>query len=79
MSPKMPVITAKDMMDFLYHLGFQMVRQKGSHCFFKHTDGRTATVPNHIGEDLGRGITSKILRDAEVTRDDFIRWYSKGS
>ena len=34
-----------------------------------------ATVPEHGNEDLGRGITSKILRDAEVNRDDFIKWY----
>lgn len=77
MNPRMPTITAKIMISFLEHLGFQQVRQRGSHRFFRHPDGRTATVPDHRGEDLGRGITSKILRDAEVTRDDFWGWYSK--
>ena len=77
MNPRMPTITAKIIMAFLEHLGFQRVRQRGSHHFFKHPDGRTATVPDHSGEDLGRGITSKILRDAEVTRDIFWEWYSK--
>lgn len=75
MSPRMPAITSRTMMAFLEHLGFQSVRQKGSHNFFKHQDGRTATVPEHLGEDLGRGITGKILRDAEVTREDFLEWY----
>ena len=75
MSPRMPTITSRTMMAFLEYLGFQRVRQKGSHSFFKHPDGRTATVPEHPGEDLGRGITSKILRDAEVTREDFLEWY----
>ena len=75
MSPRMPTITAKTMISFLEHLGFQQVRQRGSHRFFRHSDGRTATVPDHRGEDLGRGITGKILRDAEVTRDDFLEWY----
>ncbi|HHV57920.1 MAG TPA: addiction module toxin, HicA family [Firmicutes bacterium] len=28
-------------------LGFSRVRQKGSHVFFRHPDGRTATVPCH--------------------------------
>ena len=79
MSPKMPIITAKVMMNFLEYLGFQKVRQRGSHCFFRHYDGRTATVPDHVSEDLGRGITSKIFRDAEVNRDDFMEWYSKRS
>ena len=62
---------------FLKSLGFQQVRQKGSHKFFQHPDGRTATVPDHKGEDLGRGITSKILKDAEATRDDFLDWHNK--
>ena len=70
----MATITAKTMISFLEHLGFQQVRQRGSHRFFRHSDGRTATVPDHRGEDLGRGITGKILRDAEVTRDDFLEW-----
>jgi predicted RNA binding protein YcfA (HicA-like mRNA interferase family) len=43
-------------------VGFEQVRQKGSHKFFRHSDGRTATVPDHKGEDLGRGITNKILK-----------------
>ncbi|NKQ38235.1 MAG: addiction module toxin, HicA family [Methanosarcinales archaeon] len=55
-------------------MGFDQVRQKGSHKFFKHPDGRTATVPDHKGEDLGRGITNKILKDAEVTKGDFLNW-----
>ena len=76
MSPRMPTITARIMADFLMHLGFLQVRQRGSHRFFRHPDGRTATVPDHRGEDLGRGIVSKILRDTEATRDDFWEWYS---
>lgn len=76
MSPRMPTVTARTMMAFLEHLGFQQIRQKGSHRFFRHLDGRTVTVPDHPGEDLGRGLTSKILRDAEVTRSDFLEWRS---
>jgi predicted RNA binding protein YcfA (HicA-like mRNA interferase family) len=33
---------------------------------------RTATVPDHPGEDLGPGLLRKILNDIEVTREDFI-------
>ncbi len=75
---RMSTIKAKIMIKFLKSLGFQLVRQRGSHKFFKHPDGRTATVPDHKGEDLGRGITSKILKDAEVTREDFMDWHQKG-
>lgn len=74
---RMSTIKAKVMIKFLMALGFEQVRQKGSHKFFRHPDGRTTTVPDHQGEDLGRGITSKILKDAEVTSDDFMNWYQK--
>lgn len=77
MNPRMPTVTVKVMISFLRHLGFQQVRRKGSHRFFKHPDGRTATVPEHSGEDLGRGIMNRILRDADMTREDFLKWYSK--
>jgi len=72
---RIPTITSKVMIEFLTSLGFGLVRQKGSHKFFRHPDGRTATVPDHKGEDLGRGITSKILKDAEATSEDFLNWY----
>ena len=70
----MPVITSKIMIEFLSSLGFKQKRHKGSHKFFRRPDGRTTTVPDHKGEDLGRGITNKILKDAEVTINDFINW-----
>jgi predicted RNA binding protein YcfA (HicA-like mRNA interferase family) len=36
----------------LRRLGFDIVRQKGSHVFYRHPDGRTTTLPNHPGRDL---------------------------
>ncbi|VAX15594.1 hypothetical protein MNBD_NITROSPINAE04-921 [hydrothermal vent metagenome] len=50
----MPTFTAKLIIKYLKNLEFEQVRQKGSHKFFRHSDGRTATVPFHTGEDLGR-------------------------
>lgn len=29
-------------------------------------------VPGHSNEDLGRGITSKIFKDIEMTKEDFL-------
>ena len=70
----MPTVASALMIAFLKSLGFKQSRQKGSHKFFRHPDGRTATVPFHKGEDLGRGLTEKILKDAEATRDDSLKW-----
>ncbi|MGA1826299.1 MAG: type II toxin-antitoxin system HicA family toxin [bacterium] len=74
---KIPIITAKLMIKYLQSLGFEQTRQKGSHRFFRYPDGRTATVPDHKGEDLGRGITNKIFKDIELTKEDFSNWYHK--
>jgi len=50
------------------------LRLRGSHRFFAHPDGRTACVPDHRGEDLGRDRIRSTLRDIEVSPDQFNRW-----
>jgi predicted RNA binding protein YcfA (HicA-like mRNA interferase family) len=69
-------VQAREVIRFLESLGFVQVRQKASHKFFRHQDGRTATVPDHKGEDLGRGILAKILRDAGAKPAEFLAWLS---
>ena len=67
---KLTVISPKDMVKLLIKLGFQEIRQKGSHKSFRHQDGRTTLVPFH-GEDLGRGLIRKILKDIEITVEKY--------
>ena len=55
----------------LLRLGFESVRQKGSHVFYRHADGRTTTLPNHAGRDLARPLTREILREIEITPEQF--------
>jgi predicted RNA binding protein YcfA (HicA-like mRNA interferase family) len=55
----------------LVHLGFQAVRQKGSHVFYRHPDGRTTTVPNHSGRDLARPLIREILREIDLPTEEF--------
>ena len=55
----------------LADLGFQPVRQRGSHVFYRHSDGRTTTVPNHPGRDLARPLVREILREIELTPEQF--------
>lgn len=72
---KLATISSREMIKFLEYLGFKQIRQRGSHKFFKHQDGRTATIPCHKGEDLGKGITNKILKDIEISKEEFLHWY----
>ena len=68
---RLPVVKFKQMEKILLHLGFVAVRQKGSHIFYRHPDGRTTTLPNHPGKDLARPLIREILREIEITPEEF--------
>ncbi len=55
----------------LFKLGFERVRQKGSHVFYRHPDGRTTSVPHHRGRDLARPLIKEILREIELSSDEY--------
>jgi len=67
----LPSITGKDLIAVLKKAGFQVMRVKGSHHFLRREDGRTTVVPVHSGETIGPGLFSKILRDCDLTREEF--------
>jgi predicted RNA binding protein YcfA (HicA-like mRNA interferase family) len=70
--PQLPILNSRKLIAALERAGFVVVRQKGSHARLQHADGRVVTVPGHPGQDVGRGLLRKILRDAELSRDEFI-------
>ena len=55
----------------LNRLGFERIRQKGSHIYFRHPDGRSTVVPFHKGEDIGKGLLNAILQDIELSWEEF--------
>jgi len=77
MSPKLPTLKAQELIKILKEIGFYSVRQKGSHIFFRHQDGRTTLVPFHCGEDIGRGLLRQILREIEISPDELIKFLKK--
>ncbi|MGH8000902.1 MAG: type II toxin-antitoxin system HicA family toxin [Brasilonema sp.] len=68
---RLPIVNFKTMEKVLLCLGFKQVRQKGSHVFYRHSDGRTTTVPNHPGRDIARPLIREILREIEITPEEF--------
>lgn len=71
---KLPLLSAKEVMRILNKLGFKFIRQEGSHMFFEHLDGRTTVIPNHPGQDIGRGLLNKIIKyDLQISREEFER------
>lgn len=70
---KLPDLASKELIAVLEEIGFQIMRQKGSHVRMKHNDGRVVTVPVHSGKTLGKGLLLKILRDADLTKEQLIK------
>lgn len=68
---RLPIVDCKRMEKVLFRLGFAMVRQKGSHVFYRHADGRTTTLPHHSGNDLARPLIREILREIDCTPERF--------
>ncbi len=74
---KLKLIDAQTMEKLLFLLGFERVRQKGSHVFYRHPDGRTTTVPHHKGRVLARPLIREILREIEITLDEYLESLKK--
>lgn len=68
---KLVLIDAQKMEKLLLKLGFKKIRQKGSHVFYKHFDGRYTTVPHHGGRVLARPLIREILKEIEMDIDEY--------
>jgi len=69
---KLPVLKPTELVRLLERLGFARIRQKGSHLYLRHPDGRATVVPMHRGEELGPGLLRSILHDVKLSRDEFL-------
>jgi predicted RNA binding protein YcfA (HicA-like mRNA interferase family) len=70
---RLPSLTGDRIVKALGKAGFQVLRQRGSHIYLKHPDGRATVVPMHKGESIGRGLVRKIMKDADLDQDDFLK------
>jgi len=70
--PRLPQLTARELVRFLKHQGFVEDRQSGSHLTLWHPTRKVAvTVPIHTSIDIGRGLAARILKDAGFTVEDY--------
>ncbi|MCY4628311.1 MAG: type II toxin-antitoxin system HicA family toxin [Acidobacteria bacterium] len=70
--PPVPVLKPREVITILTRLGFEEVRQRGSHKRFRHSDGRATTVPVHGGRDLSPILLRRIARDIGMNVHEFI-------
>lgn len=69
---RLPRLSGKQVVRILEKNGFQVERTRGSHVFLKHPDGRATSVPVHASETIGPGLFRAILRDVEMSAEDFV-------
>ena len=68
-----PVLKPKEVVAVLIQLGFQEIRQRGSHKQFRRSDGRVTTVPFHSARDISPILLRQICKDIGLTIEEFIR------
>ena len=64
----LPVFKGREIIAALSKIGYMETRQKGSHIRLQCKGKKSITIPNHI---IGRGLLRKILRDADLTLEEF--------
>ncbi len=68
---RLPIVDARTMERVLLQLGFAKTRQRGSHAFYRHPDGRVTTISHHAGRDLARPLIRAILKEINLTPEKF--------
>ncbi len=68
--PKLSPIPSKKLQKILLHQWFQLLRIHWSHRFFRKWN-LTTVVPIHSNEDISVGLLRKILRDIDISVEEF--------
>jgi predicted RNA binding protein YcfA (HicA-like mRNA interferase family) len=71
LSEKLPVLSGKEIIKALARVGFAPIRQKGSHVFLRHADGRRTVVPLH--EEINKSTVMDIIEQTKLTREEFLK------
>ena len=70
---KLPPLKAREVVKGLQRMGFEKVRQKGSHAIFHHQDCRRAPIPIHPAKTISPYFLSDILKRLEIDEDEFLQ------
>ncbi|MCX6647529.1 MAG: type II toxin-antitoxin system HicA family toxin [bacterium] len=73
MNPQLPRVTARELITVLRKRGFLLIRSSGRHQVFRDPKGNRAVIPVHSGKIMRLKTLSAILKDAEISIEDFIR------
>jgi predicted RNA binding protein YcfA (HicA-like mRNA interferase family) len=69
--PKLPVLSANEVIKVLRKFGFVVYRQTGSHIHLWNEERKLlVTVPNH--PELAKGTLLSIMKQAKIEREEFL-------
>ena len=71
---RLPVLKPREIISILGALGFEEVRQRGSHKQLRHPDGRGTTVPAHPGRDISPILLRQIAMDIGLTVEQLLKY-----
>ena len=71
MSQRLPRVTANEVVRVIEKVGFTLARQSGSHRIYRSSAGKRITVPYHKGKILHPKVLASILKEANLSREEF--------
>ncbi len=73
MSPRLPAVAPRKVIQALERAGFYIHHTTGSHKFLKHPDRPTERISiAYHGRDLNRSALRKIIKAAGLTEEEFL-------
>jgi predicted RNA binding protein YcfA (HicA-like mRNA interferase family) len=69
--PELPILSGKEIIKVLNKIGYNVVRQRGSHIRLECPGRKPVTVPNY--KSIDRSLLRKILRDAQLSDEEFLK------
>lgn len=66
------ILSGKEIIKILEKIGYRQVRQRGSHIRLAYFNKKSVTVPDY--KIVSRGLLRKILRDVELSVEEFLKF-----
>jgi len=70
---KLPPLKAREVVKGFRTMGFEKVRQKGSHAILHHQDCRRAPIPIHPTKTISPYLLSDILKLLKIDENEFLQ------
>ena len=70
---RLPPLKAREVTKGFQSMGFERIRQKGSHAIFHHQDCRRAPIPIHPAKTISPYLLSDIFKQLKIDEEEFLQ------